>query len=120
MMWMTDLNRIISRIFVALLGLSASLYSYPTWAATYRTGKTVAAIQGDTSACMYFTLDGVAEADPVKPGTPYFAVPLNNPNVQLIESILLTARATGRTVYVRTDGTLSCSYATTFLVGLDP
>lgn len=65
----------------------------------------------DGADCIYFTLDGVAEADPVKPGDPWFAIPRTQYGAKDAYAMLLAAKLTGKTVLVSTRGTLSCGYA---------
>jgi hypothetical protein len=76
-------------------------------------GKQVAMISStyDGADCIYFTLEGVAEADPVKPGDPTFAIPRSQFGSKDAYAMLLSAKLTGQSVRVLTRGTLACSYA---------
>jgi len=65
----------------------------------------------DGADCIYFTLTGVAEADPIKPGDPTFAIPRSQFGSKDGYAMLLMAKATGQTVRVITRGTLACGYA---------
>jgi len=65
----------------------------------------------DGADCIYFTLEGVAEADPVKPGDAWFAIPRTQYGAKDAYAMLLAAKLTGKTVFVSTRGTLSCGYA---------
>ena len=74
--------------------------------------KTIAIIHSpDHRACAFFTLEGVTEADPVKPGNEWFAVPISHNGYDTIISMLLTAYSTGKPISVATTGALSCSHA---------
>ena len=65
----------------------------------------------DGADCTYFTLQGVSEADPVKPGDPTFAIPRTQFGAKDGYAMLLAAKISGKTVRVITRGTLSCGYA---------
>jgi hypothetical protein len=69
--------------------------------------------------CVFFQLNGVAEADPIVPGQAWFAIPKANVNYNELLSFTLTAKASEKLIFVQTDGTLSCGLATAVLVGLD-
>jgi hypothetical protein len=77
------------------------------------TDRTVGQLQStyDGADCIYFTLEGVAEADPVKPGDHWFAIPRTQYGAKDAYAMLLAAKLTGKTVFVSTRGTLSCGYA---------
>lgn len=77
------------------------------------TSRTVGQLQStyDGADCIYFTLEGVAEADPAKPGDPWFAIPRTQYGAKDAYAMLLAAKLTGKTVFVSTRGTLSCGYA---------
>jgi hypothetical protein len=66
--------------------------------------------------CFYFILDGVAEADPVVPGNPWFAIPRSQFGSKDAYAMLLGAKLSGQPVTVNTDGTLSCGRATAYAV----
>ena len=66
----------------------------------------------DGADCIYFTLGGVSEADPVKPGDPWFAIPRSQYGAKDAYAMLLSAKLSGQVVNVATRGTLSCGYAT--------
>jgi hypothetical protein len=65
----------------------------------------------DGADCFYFTLQGVPEADPIKPGEPTFAIPRTQYGAKEGYAMLLSAKLSGRTVRVLTRGTISCGYA---------
>ncbi len=65
----------------------------------------------DGADCFYFTLEGVAEADPATPGNPLFAIPRTQFGAKEAYATLLSARLSGQTASVITRGTLSCGYA---------
>ena len=76
-------------------------------------GKTVGKLQGfyDDADCFYFQLNGVSEADPVKPGDAWFAVSRTQYGAKDAYAMLLAAKISGKTVNVSTRGTLTCNYA---------
>jgi hypothetical protein len=65
------------------------------------------------SACFYFTLDGISNADPaLGTGSPWFAMERDTAGrVRDAYAMLLTAKATGAAVRVRTTGGSICGYA---------
>jgi hypothetical protein len=77
------------------------------------TDRTVGQLQStyDGADCIYFTLEGVAQADPVDPGVPWFAFPRTQHGAKDAYAMLLAAKLTSKTVFVSTHGTLSCGYA---------
>ncbi len=100
-----DVTKVIS---IAALLLMPSIGLAVNWY-----NKKVALLQPsyDGADCFYFTLEGVAEADPTKPGDPLFAIPRTQYGAKEAYATLLSAKLTGQTVYVITRGTLSCGYA---------
>jgi hypothetical protein len=82
-------------IFLAPVALGASSYT-----------AAVDMIEAPSASadCVYFTLVGVSQADPVAPGAPWFAVPRAHPGMREIFTILLAAQKTGSTVWVQTTG----------------
>jgi hypothetical protein len=82
-------------------------------AATW-TNKTIVQVQpGHASTdCYYFTLQGVSQADPVVPGSPWFAINRNtNSAAKELLSGLVAAHMSGRSVTVYTSGQATCGYA---------
>ena len=79
--------------------------------AAVQTSKRVSAILMDARPCAFFLLDGVSQADPSVTG-PWFALPKSNPNFDQLHAYILSARLTGSTITVNTDGTSSCGWAT--------
>jgi len=65
----------------------------------------------DSADCFYFTLQGVSEADPAKPGDPMFAIPRTQYGAKDAYAMLLAAKISGEPVVVKTRGTLACGYA---------
>ena len=101
-------------LVTALIGLTFAAVSVPAQSALW-SSKTIAKLQPDhlTDQCYFFSLDGVAEADPVRSGSPWFAVDRNNhPGAKELYATLLTARLTGTPVTVLTTGSMVCGYAT--------
>jgi hypothetical protein len=81
--------------------------------ATQHSGRQVVQLHSpDTRECTFFMLTGVAEADPVLPGNPWFAVPKTHVGYKEIVSFLMTARITGESLTVYTAGTTACGHAT--------
>lgn len=76
--------------------------------------KNVGTIQSTYSVtdCFYFTLDGVTEADPVLPGSAWFAVSRSQLGSKDAYAMLLSAKLAGQPLRVHTNGTLSCGHAT--------
>lgn len=50
----------------------------------------------DSRPCVFFLLNGVAEADPVMPGNPWFGLPKSHPGYKEILTLLLIARTSGK------------------------
>lgn len=65
----------------------------------------------DSADCIYFKLEGVAEADPIKPGDPLFAISATQPQAKNAYAALLAGKISGATLLVRTRGNLVCGYA---------
>lgn len=58
----------------------------------------------DTRPCVFFTLQGVQQADPVNPNQPWFALPTSHPMFQQILAMLLTAKMSQAHIDVYTTG----------------
>lgn len=65
------------------------------------------------NGCLYFTLEGVAQADPVTPGQPWFTLEPSNASHSAMLSILMVAYASKVPVKVATTGikTPVCGYS---------
>ena len=99
----------ISAFVVSALALApVNLFAMQDWP-TKNVSTLMTAYDG--ADCFYFTLKGVAEADPVKPGDPTFAIPRTQFGAKDGYAMLLAAKLSGSTVRVVTRGTLSCGYA---------
>ena len=86
----------------------------PAQAVSSWSGKTVQYIQPDSgnADCFYFTLSGVSEADPIKPGNAWFGVNrATHPGSKDLFAMLLTAKLTATPISVLTSGTIECGYA---------
>lgn len=98
------------KAFAAVAGLSIPLtcHAMLDWP-----GRMVSMLSStyDGADCIYFTLQGVAEADPVKPGDPTFAIPRAQYGSNDAYAMLLAAKLSGQAVRVITRGTLACGYA---------
>jgi len=91
--------------------LIAGIFPVIGVAATH-TNKEVAVFHSpDSRPCTFFTLTGVAEADPVVAGNPWFSIPQTHIGYKEIISVLLAARTVGKTVTVGTAGTMACGHA---------
>lgn len=76
--------------------------------------KKVGAVQVNAAnGCLYFALDGVAEADPVTPGQPWMTLEPDNISQKEILSLLMLAYASKVDVKVVTTGlkTPVCGYS---------
>lgn len=97
---------------IALLG---GLISLPTIAfGASWSGKSVGHLQASAAEadCFFFTLEGVTEADAVRPGSPWFAVSRSQYGARDAYAMLLVAKLTGQPINISTNGTLSCGFAT--------
>lgn len=65
----------------------------------------------DGADCVFFKLEGVVQADPVKPNDPMFAIAATQPGAKNAYAALLGAKLSGLTPVVRTRGSLVCGYA---------
>ena len=54
--------------------------------------------------CVFFTLNGVSEADPAVPGSPWFAMPRTQTGFNEVYAALLAAKISGTTVTISTTG----------------
>jgi hypothetical protein len=86
--------------------------------ATTHSNKAVGQIQVTHAAedCFWFSLEGVTEADPVTAGNPWFAIPRTQYGARDAYAALLAAKLSGQTVTVTTNGSVSCGYATAYVV----
>ena len=74
------------------------------------TGPISQVIPLDNRNCSFFSLQGVITADPIRPGSPWIAVPNTAVGYRETMAFIYLAKATGLTVLVETDGTLVCGY----------
>lgn len=72
------------------------------------------------NGCLYFTLEGVTEADPVVSGQPWFTLEPENTHQKEFLSLLMLAYASKTNVKVATTGkkTSGCGYAQILYVRL--
>lgn len=100
-------------IAAALVSASfvSSVLADTLWSA--KVGSIIPPYTGMASpTCVYFNLIGVSQADPVVPGSSFFALSLSDPGYQEKYALLLTAAASGVPVTVATTGTVApCGYA---------
>ncbi len=108
------------KILLGLIAMTLSHFASSAYAAAY-SGKTVGSVQGffDGADCFYFKLKGVNEADPINPGSDWFAISRSQYGAKDALAVLLTAKASGLTVHVSTRGTLICGYASVAEVTLE-
>jgi hypothetical protein len=66
---------------------------------------------GATSQCALFKLLGVAQADPVVPGQPWFALPMSNVGFHEQFAVLLTAAFNNHAIFLQTTGQATCGFA---------
>jgi len=96
------------------------LYMSSAGASTTWNGKMISQLQPDHPSvnCFYFTLDGVSEADPIRPGVAWFAVDRDvHPGAKDLYAALLAARLSGSSITaVNTSGGLACGYAAVYYV----
>ena len=76
-------------------------------------GKKITTLYGfyDSADCIYFKLEGVTQADPVKLNEPIFAISRTQSGAKEAFATLLAAKITRTPPYVRTRGNLVCGYA---------
>jgi hypothetical protein len=76
-------------------------------------GKKITTLYGfyDSADCIYFKLEGVTQADPIKPNESLFAISRTQPGAKEAFATLLTAKITRTAPWVRTRGNLVCGYA---------
>jgi hypothetical protein len=105
---MVIIGKVVVRIktILLLLAVLASPVQAGDWSS-----KAITAYFLDTRPCTFFALSGVAQADPVLPGSPYFALAKTHPNYAELYATLLTAKASQHLVDVSTSGQLACGHA---------
>ena len=86
---------IVACLFYTDVALSTQQYS-----------TTVLQIQSpaSTADCLWFTLSGVPQADPILPNNPWFAIPRTQNGFGELYAMLLSAKLSGSTVWVSTTG----------------
>lgn len=102
--------KIAQRLIAVMLLIVASLQSQ---AEVVYSGKKITTLYGfyDSADCIYFKLEGVTQADPIKANDPMFAILRTQPGAKDAYAMLLTAKITGTAPWVRTRGNLVCGYA---------
>ena len=68
--------------------------------------STVTQIQPPNSSvdCLWFQLNGVAQADPINPNSPWFAIPRTQNGYNELYALLLAAKLGGLTLQLATTG----------------
>jgi hypothetical protein len=94
----------ILRIIVASIGMSA-LTPTPSSAAQFYT-STIGQLQAPSfnQDCIWFTLTGVAQADPIVPNSPWLALARTQTGFNEIYAMLLATKMSGATVAILTTG----------------
>ena len=108
------------RLAVSLLLGLAAIGSSPAqagWSTLARVGPIQSA---DGRGCTFFLLQGVTQADPIKPNDPYFALPQTIPGYQEMLSFLLSAQLSGRPIMAFTTGQLACGYPEVGIIMIYP
>ena len=101
------------------IGLIAGLLSCLAHAQVVHTDKVVEAVHSpDHRACLFFSLAGVATADPITPNMNWFSVPMTHPGFKEIVAILISARTSGQPVTVYTTGNSVCGHASVSAITL--
>ena len=98
-------------VFVALSLITMISMSGVASAVTWQ-DRQVGVLQSVAGAdCVFFTLVGVAEADPARPGDPWFSMPRSQSGAKDLYAMLLAAKLSGQAVTVQTTGSTSSSCA---------
>jgi hypothetical protein len=90
-------------VMFALFGATFAAYSAPGWFGSKQVGQLHA---GDGRPCIFFTLEGVGEADVVTPGSPWFALQKSHLTFKENYAVLLVAKAAKLPIHVATSGVL--------------
>jgi hypothetical protein len=93
-----------ARLFIAVVFASAILIANPLHAAIW-TGEVQGLVPPDTRPCVFFSIAGVSQADPVMPGWPWIALRKSHASFKEIYAFLLAAKHSGEPVTVSTTGT---------------
>lgn len=97
---------------VAAVAISALGHSDVTIAMTQHVNKSISLLEVAVGTCYFFKLDGVAQADPAVPNSPWFAVSTSQANAKEMYALLLSVRASGGTLSrVLTSGAVVCGEA---------
>ncbi len=105
--------------FVVRLFAAAGLLTLASNISAAYHNQLIGEIQVDQRPCVFFWLTGVSQPNSAISSDHWFALAKSNANYQEMISELISAKLTSRQVYVDTDGTASCGYATAVLIGLD-
>jgi hypothetical protein len=57
--------------------------------------------------CLYFTLSGITQADPINPNSPWFAVPRTQIGYSELYAMLLAAKLSGASISAGTTGAVA-------------
>lgn len=101
------------------IGLIVCFVSCVAQAQVVHTEKVIEAVHSpDHRACLFFSLEGVATADPVTPNMNWFSVPMTHPGFKEIVAMLISARTSREPVTVYTTGSVVCGHASVSAITL--
>lgn len=92
------------------VGIAAALGMSAAWATgQYYTAATIGYVMtpSETQNCLFITLVGVSQADPIAPGNPWIAIPSTQNGFSQVYATILEAKAIGASVDVATTGVLA-------------
>jgi hypothetical protein len=102
-----------NRFFLVAAGLLISATCLRVEAQVLYSDRKVGTLQAfyDGADCVFFKLEGVTQADPIKPNDPMFAIAATQAGAKNAYAALLAAKLAGLMPIVRTRGNLVCGYA---------
>jgi hypothetical protein len=98
-------TRNVLRIIVASIEMSALIPATSSAAQFYT--ATIAQLQAPSfnQDCIWFSLTGIAQADPIVPNSPWFALARTQTGFNEIYAMLLATKMSGATIAILTTGT---------------
>jgi len=96
---MSQLLKSLGVILLVLVGA-------PSWALDWNGYQVSIVRPGGDRTCTLFQLVGVAQADPVLPGSAWFSIPNTAPEYNAMVATLLAAKVSGSLVTVSTTGSV--------------
>lgn len=97
------------KVVVTLVALAVSITAVPAFAVDWNGYQVSVVRPGGDRPCTLFQLVGVAQADPIVPWSPWFAIPNTAPEYNAMVATLLLAKASGALVTVTTTGNAQAS-----------